>query len=420
MAHPDFYTNGKFNEKLISLMSAENRMGILWDYFVLAYEQFTNITWDSSTRKLHIHNNSDDPQIYLGPSEIIDQNDETIIRKYPDYMDLWQNFIVTKHTKHAQGHQDITNLLAEATVLKLLGDIGVGVPCNITPVVQLDNGWETNIFVARDNDTGGVMIIMNRMSCDLQSANSPDIGWDLYNNLFTPDTTPLQIGVENQLVTKIEKMVQFGITCTDHKPQNVLVISSSMMNDANNTTRNYRGITSATNSGLSSEDILNVSKPSTPYGVDFEYNVYLADFDPEHCCRLMGFIHDMYTHGLYTLGIEDNVSNIACGVHKDDISLYINLSLGMIATVTTPDPLGDAFLRPYVGELYKYIQYIEDSYKSTNKLPEQIYVDNILHYFKTFAKSFRDHFPILNKRYGSSKKRSRSRSNQGNSNKRIR
>ena len=61
---------------------------------------------------------------------------------------------------------------------------------------------------------------------------------DLYNNLFTSETTPLQIGVENQLVTKIEKMVQFGITCTDHKPQNVLVISSSMMNDANNTTRN--------------------------------------------------------------------------------------------------------------------------------------------------------------------------------------
>ena len=422
MAHPDFYTDGVFNENLISLMDDEIRMGILWDYFVLAYEQYSNIVLDSSKHSLYINNNTDKPVIRLGPSQIVSRNDNTLIRSYPDYMDTWQNFIISKATIYDQNGDEINNLLAEAAVVKLLGDIGVGVPCNITPKVQLDNGWDTNIFVARDVSNENVVILMNRMDCDLQSTNSPNIGDDLYFDIFTPDTTPMQFVVEEQLVRKIERMVQFGITCTDHKPQNVLVISENMMSEANRSIRNYRGIRSEI--GVDSDDILNVSKPNIePYGADFpifDYNVYIADFDPEHCCRLMSFIHEKYTHDGYTLGLGNSVNNITCGVSGDDTTLYINLSLGMIATVTTNNPLGDAFLSPYVNELYKYIKNIETYYELMNSLPNQIYVSDIIHYFKTFEQTFREEFPTLNKLYGSGRKRSRSSSTQRSFNKRAR
>ena len=422
MAHPDFYTDGVFNENLISSMHDETRMGILWDYFVLAYEQYSNIVLDSSKHSLYINNNTDEPVIRLGPSQVVSRNDNTLIRSYPDYIDTWQNFIISKATIYEQNSDEINNLLAEAAVVKLLGDIGVGVPCNITPKVQLDNGWKTNIFVARDVSNENVVILMNRMDCDLQSTNSPNIGDDLYFDIFTPDTTPMQFVVEEQLVRKIERMVQFGITCTDHKPQNVLVISENMMSEANRSIRNYGGIRSEI--GVDSDDILDVSKPNIePYGADFpifDYNVYIADFDPEHCCRLMSFMHDTYTHDGYTLGLGNSVNNITCGVSGDDTTLYINLSLGMIATVTTNNPLGNAFLSPYVNELYTYIKGIEGYYNRMNSLPDQIYVSNIMHYFETFEQTFREEFPTLNKLYGSGRKRSRSSSAQRSLNKRAR
>lgn len=422
MAHPSFYKNGVFDENLISLMDDGTRMGILWEYFVLAYEQYINIAFDSSRQSLFVKNNTDNPVIRLGQSQVVSRNDNTLIRSYPDFIDTWQNFIISKTTTYDQEDEDIKNLLAEAAVVKLLGDIGVGVPCNITPKVQLENGWDTNIFVAHDVSNDNVVILMNRMDCDLISTNSPNIGDNLYFEIFTPQTTPLQFVVEEQLIRKIERMVQFGITCTDHKPQNVLVISEDMMSEANRSIRNYGGIYSDT--VYDSDDILNVSKPDIqPYGVDFpilDYNVYIADFDPEHCCRLMGFIHDMYTHQGYTLGLGTSVKNITCGVSGDDISLYINLSLGMIATVTTNNPLGDAFLSPYVNELYTYIKGIEAYYEAFNSFPDQIYVSNITHYFKTFEENFRKEFPTLNKLYGPGKKRSRSNSTRRSFNKRAR
>ena len=422
MAHPSFYKNGVYDDNLISLMDDGTRMGILWDYFVLAYEQYINIALDSSSGRLYIKNNSDEPVIRLGQSQVVSRNDATLIRSYPDYIDIWQNFIISKTTSYDQTVEDIKYLLAEAAVVKLLGDIGVGVPCNITPRVQLENGWDSNIFVAHDVSNHNVVILMNRMDCDLVSTNSPNIKDDLYFELFTTQTTPLQFVVEEQLIRKIERMVQFGITCTDHKPQNVLVISENMMLEANRSVRNYGGISSPI--VLDSDDILNVSKPNIePYGDDFhmlDYNVYIADFDPEHCCRLMGFIHDTYTHQGYKLALDNRVKNITCGVSGDDKALYINLSLGMIATVTTNNPLEDAFLSPYVNELYTYIKGIEAYYEAFKSLPDQIYVSNIKHYFKTFDKSFREEFPTLNKLYGPGKKRSRSNSTRRSFNKRAR
>ena len=240
-------------------MSVGEVVNILQDYVYIACNQFQYI---------RIHATKDSPtqiqDTITGktwtlpvPFQTIAPHSRTQITFYKQDPQIWPNFIAIKKISKTT----YVDIVKEASLTKMFGDMGIGTPCNMTPT----DSRNFQIFAGIDPDQQSAYIIMNRMSMD-----AFDMMYD------DPNLLPY---MEQNLGPKIDELVNLGFLFTDIKLENTFAITENDARIQNNAHKQLTG---------SEENIY-------PPGPSF----YLADFDLSYACNtFVGDAADYIFRGL--------------------------------------------------------------------------------------------------------------------------